>query len=142
MKLISMTDFCLQLLNENAPYNEVKMLTQISNYANFLKQPLKLEMFVPCVNKKPLPVFYSTKWYKAKEKVLFKDFTVLSEGGDVIELECKDIYINYNKEEDLFFLDSWNDDALIMNIECLADLIKHTASALKLTENAIKTFKG
>lgn len=142
-KLISMTDFVLEqsesIKSDMIGYGE--FIDKVVNYAKFLKQPLKLEMFVPCANGEPLPVFYSTKWYKAKANVLFDNFTILSNEDDVIELECKDIYINYNKEEDLFHLDSWNNDALIMNIECLANLINHTASSIKLTSNAIKTFK-
>jgi len=52
MKLISTTDFVLEQnkLLKNAPdaYNQY---CKIVNYANFLKQPLKLEMFVPCDEK-------------------------------------------------------------------------------------------
>lgn len=71
-KLISMTDF---VLNKKASH------TQIVKYAKFLKQPLKLEMFVPCDEKnEPLDGFIhninlttmSEEWNKAKEKVLFE----------------------------------------------------------------------
>ena len=47
MKLISMTDFVL----EQEKYLDItnkKKLELIINYANFLKQPLELWMFVPC----------------------------------------------------------------------------------------------
>ena len=53
MKLISMTDFVLnqkqsESFNEKTFINEALIsLENIRNYANFLKQPLKLEMFVP-----------------------------------------------------------------------------------------------
>lgn len=47
MKLISMTDFVLeQELNLCDDYK--KSYGKMVKYANFLKQPLKLEMFVPC----------------------------------------------------------------------------------------------
>lgn len=50
MKLISMTDFVLfkniLLANKEITHNECGL--RILKYANFLKQPLKLEMFVPC----------------------------------------------------------------------------------------------
>ena len=46
--LIPMTDFVNNVGNmENYPSHE-KALSWIYNYATFLKQPLKLEMFVPC----------------------------------------------------------------------------------------------
>ena len=54
MKLISMTDFVLnqkqsESFNEKTFINESLIsLENIRNYANFLIQPLKLEMFVPC----------------------------------------------------------------------------------------------
>ena len=45
MKLISLSDYVLQLWDD-------KLMSEIGiraiNYAKFLKQPLKLEMFVPC----------------------------------------------------------------------------------------------
>lgn len=68
MKLISMTTF-IEHQNMEDPYN---FKGKVLKYSRFLKQHLKLEMFVPCDNGEPLPVFYSTKWYKAKEKVLFE----------------------------------------------------------------------
>ena len=46
MKLISMTDFVSNVGNmENYPSHE-KAISWIYNYATFLKQPLKLEMFI------------------------------------------------------------------------------------------------
>jgi hypothetical protein len=46
MQLISMTDFVLEQVN---PKNtDSQFCEKIIYYANFLKQPLKLEMFVPC----------------------------------------------------------------------------------------------
>lgn len=48
MKLISMTDFVLQQANYTDVSNISEKYAAIWNYARFLKQPLKLEMFVPC----------------------------------------------------------------------------------------------
>lgn len=45
MKLVSMIDFVLSLDAKEDPKANV---TKSANYANFLKQPLKLGMFVPC----------------------------------------------------------------------------------------------
>lgn len=92
MKLISMTDFVLERKKkmENDAQNHIIFstsgnLTKIFNYANFLKQPLKIEMFVPC--DEDGNVFQLTKVYictdscslckkyqKEKEKVLFEGF--------------------------------------------------------------------
>lgn len=50
MKLISMTDFVIlqniSLANKEIKHNECGL--RILKYANFLKQPLILGMFVPC----------------------------------------------------------------------------------------------
>lgn len=168
MKLISMTDFVIRLNqnknyvdeNGNMPFyhtainhyqnsNRSEDYRCLVRYANFLKQHLKLEMFVPCSDNGNIlddpgliPSYELEQYRKAKEKVLFEGFTVLSEEDDVIELECNDIFISYNKEEDLFSLDSWNNDALITHIECLVNLINYTSSSINLTKNAIKTIKG
>lgn len=52
MKLISMTDFVIEVTNniqnDWLDSDRVEELKKISNYANFIKQPLKLEMFIPC----------------------------------------------------------------------------------------------
>lgn len=64
MKLISMTDYVLC----NSNYNKVK------NYAHFLQQPLKLEMFVPCDDEGNVMIeSFSKKYQEAKQKVLFKN---------------------------------------------------------------------
>lgn len=87
MKLKSMTDFVLEVLNRDYPYNEVKMLTEISNYATFLKQALKLEMFVPCDDEGNVLEYFPIhrfadnpkkyrQYKKAQEKVLFEGFEV------------------------------------------------------------------
>ncbi|EKT3963865.1 hypothetical protein NTJ20_001359 [Flavobacterium psychrophilum] len=88
MKLISMTDFVLD------QYEKLKSPTlfeeTVFNYAIFLKQPLKLEMFIPCDEKgnilkgKPLSPNTDAEWirwekeefefYKARDKVLFNNF--------------------------------------------------------------------
>ena len=46
MKLMSMTDFVLR--ETNSPTTLAESFQRCVTYANFLKQPLKLEMFVPC----------------------------------------------------------------------------------------------
>lgn len=46
MKLISMTDFVLESISKFNTYESEENLNSIVKYANFLKQPLKLEMFI------------------------------------------------------------------------------------------------
>ena len=50
MKLISMTDFVLEQdkLMRNKLNDPITFTIKVTDYALFLKQPLKLEMFVPC----------------------------------------------------------------------------------------------
>lgn len=96
MKLISMTDYILNMESENtnpslkgdwARYN------QMVDYAKFLKQPLELWMFVPCgEDGMPLELFQATQediddpdtrqvkkdefhaYHDAKDRVLFQDW--------------------------------------------------------------------
>ncbi|WP_426473437.1 hypothetical protein [Chryseobacterium balustinum] len=99
MKLISMTDFVLLKTSQGKTTGNIftpeYKLECIENYANFLKQPLTLGMFVPCdENGNPLPepqmrpernsfdeedMDYDAQelyeYIQAKEKVLFKGFT-------------------------------------------------------------------
>ena len=99
--LIPMTDFVLRINEIEKEIDQffdswrMKQLRIIENYAKFLKQPLKLEMFVPCDDdgnvlaepKKPHTFAsensdeYIKKWKseieiynKAKENVLFEGF--------------------------------------------------------------------
>lgn len=103
MKLISMTDFVLSQ-SEGSTIDweqldwmnqEIYKLDRIRNYANFLKQPLELYMFVPCdedgnvLDAEPCslgmflkgnPFFdvyleSKNKWDEAKERCLFKGFS-------------------------------------------------------------------
>jgi hypothetical protein len=146
-----MTGFVLEcrLKMENNAQNHIIFstsgnLSKIFNYASFLKQPLKLEMFVPCdedgnvLDSEPCSLgmfsegnpFYDTYlkdlnvWQKAKEKVLFEDFEIKTnrEGekvivGDYTCLKIKDLG-NFTIE----------------------DLVKYVH--IKLTESAIKKFKN
>ena len=88
MKLISMVNFVLQ-----QDITDIKQRDSIVKYANFLKQPLNLGMFVPCdeggdildepedyENRLPnMMTEYNDEVYRykqAKEKVLFKGFKI------------------------------------------------------------------
>ena len=91
MKLISMTDFVLEQFEEeiSCAVSEQKMY----DYANFLKQPLTLAMFVPCDdygNVLEIPtkensnntIDHDSKlmdYNDAKSKVLFNGFSYINE---------------------------------------------------------------
>ena len=101
--LIPMTDFVNNVGNmENYPSHE-NALSWIYNYATFLKQPLKLEMFVPCDEEGEIlnynEILESVKegtetwaiWETAKEKVLFEGFEQYE------DYECakyEDVYVD------------------------------------------------
>ena len=96
--LVPMTDFVNNVGNmENYPSHE-NALSWIYNYATFLRQPLKLEMFMPCDEKgnvleepqmRPVKISFDEEdmdydaqelydYIKAKEKVLFEGFEFVS----------------------------------------------------------------
>ena len=87
MKLISCTDKVIELVKEdfnNGEYPKFNFRDKVNNYANFLKQPLTLSMFVPCdddgnvlSNPKDSTLQYQKridKYQQAKERVVFEGF--------------------------------------------------------------------
>lgn len=84
-----MTDFVISQWDKDITREEFAQ--SMINYAQFLKQPLKIEMFVPCnegnVLEEPKNDFrgyndYSKRlnvFEKAKEKVLFEGFEVIKD---------------------------------------------------------------
>ena len=149
MKLISMTDFVLEQSNKigsikspNYINSHFECLSSIKKYAHFLKQPLKLEMFVPIDDKgnvlekpispkyfdptEPVPEEVEQEFYnydKSKEKVLF-------EGLNIIEGKRKGGYYIVRKDELTLWL-TWNKSK---TIECIIH------NNLTLTPSAIKQF--
>ena len=132
MKLISMTDF---VLNEtNRPTTLSESFQKCVTYANFLKQPLKLEMFVPCdedgniledITGQGMIPFYVEKAHRfltAKEKVLFEGFEIYGNG----DLYNQFVTFDSNRLE-------------IMNVE---NLITDFQYSFNLTPNAIKRIFG
>ena len=93
MKLISMTDFVLD--KQRFKEDSDTAIFKVTNYANFLKQPLKLEMFVPERNEPTVDAYMQLKemtrqydeWFeKYGKEVLFEDFEITTnkEGEKVI----------------------------------------------------------
>ena len=81
MNLIKMTDFVLE--QGNPSNTDSQFADKVMFYANFLKQPLKLEMFVPCDDEGNIITLPNAcictdlcrlckKYQQAKEKVLFE----------------------------------------------------------------------
>ena len=120
----------------NRFYNskQTEILFEIYNYANFLKQPLELGMFIPCdEDGNVIKSYYKDgiehfdgigieELHEAEEKVLF-DNCVYDEEMEVVR---------YGIGVDLFYT-----DGSIKENETIEDLVKYN---LSLTESAIKTF--
>lgn len=134
MKLLPMIDFVLEQQHENplkfGDYPD--MIRCIFKYAKFLKQPLKLEMFVNPIPEPELQgdefnAGYDENWVveyqEAQEKVLFEGWVYISEwyGGHLIAK---------NKEGDYQFCTN--------NYNNIEDLLSDVP--LKLTPSAIKQF--
>ena len=128
-----MTDFVLD--KQRFKEDSDTAIFKITNYARFLKQPLKLEMFVPCnedgnvledIIGNGMVDNYSEKvkqYQQAKERVLFEGFTYFKD-----------------KEEDSFLVR--NSFFKIHDLEFLnytiEDLLNSTLNNIKLTKSAIK----
>jgi hypothetical protein len=143
-KLISMTDFVLaEKLTLNIKGYEKEFISNVSNYAKFLKKPLELGMFVPVgedgrVLEEPhnfgLLHTYPTgdklmdqsfesafEYQKAKEKVLFDGFRPIGER----HVEAGDIVIGLGYKNGIH--------------QTIEDLVMyHKSKYLILTESAIK----
>ena len=153
MKLMSMTSFVLE--NAKQPYVEGTKYKDLVNYAKFLKQPLKLEMFVPCDEEGDIleePTDYEKRllnmmteyndevytYYQAKVKVLFEGFNLNQKDFSKLESifcltkEC--FQITFFTKEKGCFMDNLKTNKTY-EIKTIEDLIQYN---LHLTENAIK----
>ena len=101
--LISMTDYVLETANsKDLMETPLQKLNKHFTYANFLKQPLELWMFVPCdedgnVLEEPEPTVMWTPriqhYQQAKERCLFKNFEFVEETEHYFHLKEKGIYV-------------------------------------------------
>jgi hypothetical protein len=142
-KLISMTDFVLDRNKSEEVCRED--FVKCSRYANFLKQPLELWMFVPCdekgnvlehsiepeypYNDKTCDIWsqydiYLKKYQQAKERVLFEGFEIK---GDFLLLN------NYT------FAVTSDLKLYIEDFGCVEKLLYHyLGNDIELTPTAIK----
>ena len=151
-RLKSMTSFVLQ-----QDITDIKQRDSIVKYANFLKQSLKLEMFVPCDNDEEgdileEPTDYEKRllnmmteyndevytYYQAKAKVLFEGFNLNQKDFSKLESifcltkEC--FQITFFTKEKGCFMDNLKTNKTY-EIKTIEDLIQFE---LELTESAIK----
>jgi len=141
-KLISMTDFVIEVIDNTAPINFIKGIESLRTYAKFLKQPLTLGMFVPVdeegnVLEEPKQFEGKFKDYqnildtyvKAKEKVLFEGFEVEDIGlGSFAIRKWRCIIMKCSKAIGA----KWENVASYQTIEDLVNLdLQLTPSALK-----------
>lgn len=139
MKLISMTDFVLEVAKEREDYEanyegswfySGHDFDKCMKYANFLKQPLKLEMFVTCdkegsVLEEPPKQWMEeyknslegdfSDWYtacfnyeQAKEKVLFEGFEI-----NDFKITDKGIMMNSKKWKSVWMIDNRNVEEMV-----------------------------
>lgn len=111
MKLISMTAFVLEVFENSfgtEKYNIIEWQSKcegfdkITKYAQFLKQPLNLGMFIPCVDGE---IFNYSKHGNKKEfedsakKVIFSGFNVIQKSTySIVQIKDKPIWITWNNK--------------------------------------------
>ncbi len=135
-----MTDFVLEK-SKNAPiddYNEVneKFVNSVISYANFLKQPLTLGMFVPCDDdgvvleiykwvapKDIIWVEYEKRLKIAQSKVLFNGFQIEQHETEIFSVRCENkilnVFWNMNDDSNWFTAKRINivEDLIIYNLD-------------------------
>ena len=146
-QLIKMSDYVLEQIEKlkNSEINILQFRNNIEAYANFLKKPLTIGMFVPCdddgnVLEEPKCIYiYKTqpfecssdemyrcrKYLEAKAKVLFKGFDVDFEDG---------IIIPFLGKYPIVFFDNSDSNKWILSdkFKTIEDLIPYN---LELTDN-------
>ena len=156
--LIPMTDFVLRINEIEKEIDQffdswrMKQLRIIENYAKFLKQPLKLEMFVPCdedgnvleepkieeeyVDEHTTQIFaqYQYDLDKAKEKVLFEGFKIYDYKLNVFFYLGRRKTLSYDKKRKDFI-------TIGLLPETVEDLI-NISSQIKLSQTALNSIFG
>lgn len=122
MKLISMQDFVLEQYSfDEQLYRDT--LRNIVSYANFLKEPLKLEMFINLND---------------NDEILFKGFYVK------IYDEPKDGILGVIKDDNFQFKGIWyeGEEGFRLNDVCVKQRIEDLRTCNELTDLAIKRIFG
>ena len=156
--LIPMTDFVLRINEIEKEIDQffdswrMNQLRIIENYAKFLKQPLKIEMFVPCddegivleepkieeeyVDEHTTQIFaqYQYDLDKAKEKVLFEGFKIYDFKLNVFFYLGRRKTLSYDKKRKDFI-------TIGFLPETVEDLI-NVSSQIKLSQTALNTIFG
>jgi len=125
MKLISMTDFVLENTSKRfEDYENKNLLLKIRAYAKFLKQPLKLEMFV------------------AENEVLFKGFIFTESQKYSVNNGIKLSISPYGLNDEKLLLTKLNEENKFhtwFQLFTIEDLVQ---CKIELSENAIKRIFG
>ena len=153
--LVPMTDFVIEYAPKFNPFGtdeQILCLDYIRNYAKFLKQPLKLEMFVPCdeegnvleepkieeeyVDEHTTQIFaqYQYDLDKAKEKVLFDGFKTYDYKLNVFFYLGRRKTLSYDKKRKDFI-------TIGLLPETVEDLI-NISSQIKLSQTALNSIFG
>jgi hypothetical protein len=127
-----MTDYVIKKVNENRPCDRGVILQEISDYAEFLKQPLTLGMFIPCDEKgQPLSIHkgeeidssYPIEFIQAKERVIFEGFKIKYsiEEDNYYEIELNnDLFLSFYN--DTISVDDDGNEFFVYTIEDLIEL--------------------
>ncbi len=124
---------------------EYEFQQRVLKYARFLKQPLKLGMFVPCDEKGNIlhdvgycldnKIDFSRNEYnKAKENVLFKGFTISSLFDNTVQIRHKELGFYYWYSDVKYF--KFISEGVIEDL----NKVDHGCS-IKLTQTAINQLK-
>lgn len=121
---MSMTDFVLEQ-NKNLQWTDNDILHTIVNYAQFLKQPLELWMFVPCdengnVLEDP-QIFIDLrieKYQQAKERCLFEGFEFEKKADwYILKFKGSTAWVSWNESKTI-------EDIIYLNLELTPTAIK------------------
>jgi len=118
-KLISLREFVLNKSKESKSFSEpLSFINSVTNYVNFLSEPLQLWMFVPCdENNVPLEEpkqvspdgvkweDYVKQYQQAKERCYFEGFELIKR---------KDYYVVQQNGNDVWV--SWNESKIVEDI--------------------------
>lgn len=153
MKLIPMTDFVLEQSKSNGyDITDEDLIIRVINYARFLKQPLKLEMFVPCdkdANVLEEPTMEKYGWYSANhqeeqsgwmyeegESEYNKAISKYRKSKAKVLFEGFEVKGNYIMYYDFAYMMKYELEG--KTVENIIDEIPN--NSLQLTQNAIKQF--